>query len=362
MKQRIITSVIVLSLLATMPAWGQTQIIQRQTKLNSKVQASPSTKITEFLVDGFSYFVKAPNKVYIRADKSNKPRENVVIPSDIMYKGMKFKVVGIGMNGFAGCNEITSLTIPSSVTEIEYGAFSGCTNLSSITFLGKVEEIGRDAFRGCKNLIHVTLPEGLQEIGKEAFMDCDKLESVKLPNSVTKFGKNVFGGHNSLASHVYNSRFFVRCAKKHGDTITIPEGIECICDWAFDGNGWTFNGGENNVREINLPSSLLKIDDNAFANLHSLQSIIIPEKVETIGDGAFYGSKISKVYIPESVKSIGKKAFVGGCVTSFSIPSSLLQNMGNGVVAGNDYLKSITVRYPDGSTKQIPVREEWRKY
>ena len=40
-------------------------------------------------------------------------------------------------NTFLGCESLTSITIPGSVTTIEHGAFTGCDNLTSITVLRK---------------------------------------------------------------------------------------------------------------------------------------------------------------------------------------------------------------------------------
>ena len=56
----------------------------------------------------------------------------------------------------AGLNS-TAVTIPDSVTTIEYGAFEACGSLTDITIPGSVTNIGQVAFGGCKNLASVTI-------------------------------------------------------------------------------------------------------------------------------------------------------------------------------------------------------------
>ncbi|MDE5963120.1 MAG: leucine-rich repeat domain-containing protein, partial [Alistipes sp.] len=53
------------------------------------------------------------------------------------------------------CSSLTSVTIPDSVTEIEYGAFSGCSDLTSVTIGNSVTSIESDAFSGCSRLTSI---------------------------------------------------------------------------------------------------------------------------------------------------------------------------------------------------------------
>ena len=73
----------------------------------------------------------------------------VVIPSSITVEGQEYPVASIGERAFSGCKGLTSVTIPNSVTSIEYGAFDGCSGLTSVTIPNSVTSIGDWAFYQC---------------------------------------------------------------------------------------------------------------------------------------------------------------------------------------------------------------------
>ena len=54
------------------------------------------------------------------------PTGAVDIPASVKHDGVDYAVTSIGENAFTNCSGMTSVTIPSSVTNIEDGAFDGC--------------------------------------------------------------------------------------------------------------------------------------------------------------------------------------------------------------------------------------------
>ena len=80
----------------------------------------------------------------------------------------------IGDCAFFGCSALTSLTLPSGVTEIGNYAFSDCSGLTSLTLPSGVTKIGGSAFHGCSGLTSIYVyAEKLPNMGNDVFEGCD---------------------------------------------------------------------------------------------------------------------------------------------------------------------------------------------
>ncbi len=67
------------------------------------------------------------------------------------------------------------------------GAFEGMENLRSVVLPPSVSEIGEGAFKDCENLETITLP-GVTAIGEGAFEGCDNLTSIIIPSAGSDAG------------------------------------------------------------------------------------------------------------------------------------------------------------------------------
>jgi hypothetical protein len=99
-------------------------------------------------------------------------------------------------NAFANRN-LTTVTIPNSVTRINYRAFAN-NQLTSVTIPNLVEIIGTDAFSN-NQLTSVTISNSVREIGNRAFRN-NLLTSVTIPNSVDYIAVQAFANNNQLTS------------------------------------------------------------------------------------------------------------------------------------------------------------------
>ena len=80
----------------------------------------------------------------------------------------------LGSYAFYGCSELTSLTIPPSVTSIGVSAFAGCSGLTSFTIPSSVTSTGWGVFQGCSGLTSIYVyPEKLPKLGEDMFSGCD---------------------------------------------------------------------------------------------------------------------------------------------------------------------------------------------
>ena len=93
----------------------------------------------------------------------------------------------------------TTYVIPSGVTNIESYAFEYTQNLTSITIPTSVKKIGLAAFANSV-LTSVVIPDGVDTIESWTFGWCEELASVALPASVKTFRYGAFSGCKNLKS------------------------------------------------------------------------------------------------------------------------------------------------------------------
>ena len=230
-------------------------------------------------------------------------------PSGLIYgeysirKGVKV----IGNSAFWGCESLSSINIPNSVTNIGDRAFRGCNSLTSINIPNSVTYIGNSAFGECESLTNINIPNSVTTIRNEAFIGCESLTSINIPNSVTTIGDRAFRGCNSLTSinipnsvtYIGNSAF-VECESL--TTINIPNSVTTIGKLAF----WRCKS----LTSINIPNSVTTIDKWAFRRCKSLTSINIPNSVTYIGNGAFWEcSSLPSKIKSDIINRFGPKVF-----------------------------------------------------
>ncbi len=116
---------------------------------------------------------------------------NVTLPSSIKY---------IGGSAFSGCCNLLSINIPNSVKYIERSAFEHCSSLQSIHIPNSVLEIGWDAFSECTSLKSVNMSNGIKYIGMYAFAFCHNLTSITIPNSVLEIDEDAFCSCTNLTT------------------------------------------------------------------------------------------------------------------------------------------------------------------
>lgn len=123
----------------------------------------------------------------------NKKSISAIVPSNITFGNITYKVTSITANAFSGCKKLKSVTIGNNVTTIGNNAFKKCTSLKKVIIPARVTTIGKNAFAGCKKLKNVIVKtKVLKKIGKNAFKGINKAAKIKVPKKKLTGYKKLF--------------------------------------------------------------------------------------------------------------------------------------------------------------------------
>ena len=236
----------------------------------------------------------------------------------------------IGHHAFQGCSNLRDAPIPESVTRIEERAFGSC-GFTTVSIPSSVTDIGQEVFYGCRGVTRVELnsqisvdesywlfgadrglieadvviASGVTKIPDLAFMDYKKIKSVTIPDTVTSIGRMAFDGCEALTSitipdsvtEIGDSAFAFCWALAE---VTLPAHLTVISEHLLD---------YCPIESIVIPDGVVEIQDYAFSSC-TLTNAVIPNSVTTIGEYAFqYNDYLEEMTIPRSVTSIGANAF-----------------------------------------------------
>ena len=239
------------------------------------------------------------------------------------------KVTSIGSEAFRNCTKLTTVEGFDNLklSTVSNHIFGGCEALSSIKIPDTVTTIEIGAFSGCKSLTTIAIPEKVTSIGDSAFNDCENLTSVE--------------GFDKLKISSIEQYTFCGCKKL--SAITLPDTVKKIDTYAF----WQCYA----LSTITIPENVTSIGFRAFNTCGSLATVVLPKNVPSIGEGAFYGNNENlKIQYPYS-----KKDWLAQGCTSAKISS--LQNDGITILYDGNIIKPIPICYycsvnfnPNGGT------------
>lgn len=300
---------------------------------------------------------------------ANKITGELVIPSTVIYNDDQYTVVEIGHTSFQDNYELTSVTLPNTITTIEWDAFYGCSALRDFIIPENVTSVGHGAFYLCLNLESLTLPATLNDVGYWAFLTRGNIKSVNY-NASNPVGLN----SDIFDSEVYEKailtmpnatladiqevepwNLFRRISAKDGSVNLVADGD----DFVYNGMTYTIIDAEARTcktkdrwsassesnpdiftPDFEIPSTVsngtydftvVEIGQSSFSGCSGLTAIKLPETLNIIGEYAFDSSNLTSIFIPEGVTEIQSYAFrFCDRLTSVHLPESLI-SIGNDV-------------------------------
>lgn len=301
--------------------------------------------------NGVDYYVINDSEVGVvrkEANLKNLYTGDIVIPETIEVNGKTYTVTAIGPRAFHG-SEITSISLPKTITTLYVRCFAFTSKLKSITLPGSLKYYkGDDEMRIFEKsgITEVVLEEGITEMCYKMFDIVEELKKVVLPSTITEIPAHCFAECKSLSD------------------ITAKGTITSVGEYAFFGapledfSAFTlkgvaipdnaFNGCAFKTIEI-ADGAATSIGRQSFSNCYSVTTITVPASVSTIGIWAFADDR--------SLKEIHFKG---------TTPATLTESANNPTIdtfAKIDFAGLGTIIYVPSACveayKQAPI---WSKY
>jgi|GEM_PF-1009287 len=228
-------------------------------------------------------------------------------------------ITTIGARAFAFCYKIKNITLPSSMESISQELFKDCKVLEEITIPASVKTVDMTAFKGCLALKEVVIPETVMEVsvgGMEAeYHEIEKLtflnKACKITGSLRSFrGGTIYGYDDSTAARAAKEQLvtFVSLGEAErkvfvsgtcGENLTWTldnyglltiSGTGAMEDFAYNGPWYRYQTLTDGLKKIVVEEGVTTIGTNAFREgKYSLVDISLPTTIEKINEDAFSG-------------------------------------------------------------------------
>lgn len=294
--------------------------------LSSVSFANPDTRLGDWVFSNCESLEKAVLPSRIKS-----------VPEATFYNCVKLKKVKfpksvsiIKKKAFMECKALKTVKLNQKTYAIGDKVFAE-SGLKKITLNARLQFVGNGAFRSTK-IENLKLQNRVTYIGNKLFENCRKLKTISIPASVKGINPGAFNNcislrainvaadnrnYSSQAGVLYNkgkTKLIQYPLHKASASFVIPGSVRQIRSNAFAGNKF--------LRSVVITAR--RIGSNAFANMSKLASVTVQSGTVKIANTAFYGNEsLKKLVLPDSVVKIGSMAFANTSVKHVHIPSGL---------------------------------------
>ncbi|MCG8581564.1 MAG: leucine-rich repeat protein [Bacteroidales bacterium] len=179
--------------------------------------------------------------------------------------------------------------IPAEVTVIGNHSFHSIKHVEKVTFEegSQLETIANDAFYQCSNLVEMELPQGLKVLATGCLRYIN-IKELTIPSSVTSLGQ-----------------YFLWGAMVETITFDKASQVNRFGTWLFR--------GASQLKEIEIPASVTGFGEQVFWGCTALKSVTFEEgsQLAQIGNNTFQNLKLESIVLPANLRTIPGNAFVG---------------------------------------------------
>ncbi len=184
---------------------------------------------------------------------------------------------------------LTKLTIPDTVEQIEPTCFSGVAFVETIELPPNVKKIYRETFYGCTKLKKIVLPKNLKSLDVAAFEDCPNLKKIEISNT----NKNYYVKNGLLIEKKKQRAIMAVQAKKK---VIIPKGVKVL------GTRLLSYG---KIKKVVIPASVRDVEVLALNNKHIKKISIAKSSKYLAWDGQCIYDKVDLSLVVAKPKANG---------------------------------------------------------
>lgn len=167
--------------------------------------------------------------------------------------------------------DLLSVTMPDTITIVEYGAFKKCGNLQEVKLSQSLVELGDEAFMNCKNLKSIELPNTLEKLGYYCFRGTGITE-ITIPENVNEIDSSCFADtsitkiyiNTNLEYSTYSALYGIKTEYEviFGDNVSEVDGFGNFWEWELPPK----------IKRVSLPKNI-SILNQCFENCTGLEEV-----------------------------------------------------------------------------------------